>query len=259
LGAPHICAAFELRGQAPHSVLHLDVPDYEQIYEEQAEAYQRLVAAEDADGELPRAIARTLELARVEPRGARVVEIGMGTGRVTRILLGAGASVTGYERSSAMVAVARRLLGTSFRAVVADVRHVELPASVADVALAGWCLGHFCEWYGERWQAEIDAVLQKMWHALDAGGVLIIIETLGTGSELPRAPNASLAAYYALLEGTWQMQRRELRTDYRFDSAEAASESMAFFFGPELAERVREQGSGAVPEWTGLWSRQKAL
>jgi ubiquinone/menaquinone biosynthesis C-methylase UbiE len=239
-------------------VLDWAMPDYRKIYEEDAEAYQRLVAAEDADGELPRAIAHTLGLARIEPRGSRVVEVGMGTGRVTRILVDAGANVTGYERSSAMLAVARRLLGTSFRGVQADVRHVELPASVADVALAGWCLGHFCEWYGERWPVEIDAVLHKMWHALDAGGVLIIIETLGTGSPLPRAPNASLAAYYALLEGTWQMQRQEFRTDYRFDSAEAACASLAFFFGPELADRVREQGSGSVPEWTGLWWRQKA-
>jgi hypothetical protein len=29
------------------------------------------------------------------------------------------------------------------------------------------------------------------------------------------------------------------------------------FFGPELAERVRERGSPRVPEWTGLWWQRR--
>jgi SAM-dependent methyltransferase len=228
------------------------MPDFRDIYERDAERYQRLVAAEDGGGELPRALAQVAELS-----GARVVEIGMGTGRVTRILLDAGARVVGYEQSAAMVAVARRLLGQRFDAVVADVREVELPVNSADLALAGWCLGHFCEWFGEHWQAEIEGVLQKMWGALDVGGTLVLIETLGTGSDVAHPPNAELAAYYRLLENDWGMQRRELRTDYHFESIDAARESIGFFFGPELERRVAERGWRVVPEWTGLWWKQK--
>jgi SAM-dependent methyltransferase len=230
----------------------MGMPDFRAIYERDAERYQRLVAAEDGAGELPRALGQVVAL-----RGARVVEVGMGTGRVTRILLDAGASVLGYERSAAMVAVARRLLGQRFDVVVADVREAELPVNGADLALAGWCLGHFCEWFGDDWQAEIEGVLQKMWGALDPGGTLVLIETLGTGGDMAHPPNAELAAYYRLLENDWGMQRRELRTDYHFESVEAARESIGFFFGAELESRVAERGWRVVPEWTGLWWKKK--
>src|SRR5688572_1209123 len=123
--------------------------DFRRIYENEAEGYQRLVEAEDHRGELPRALRRVAAL-----DGARVVEVGMGTGRVTRLLLDAGASVVGYERSPAMLTVARRLLADRFEGHVADVRELALPPASADVGVAGWVLGHFCEWYGEAWQRE---------------------------------------------------------------------------------------------------------
>jgi ubiquinone/menaquinone biosynthesis C-methylase UbiE len=224
------------------------MPDFREIYAHEAERYHRLVSAEDHRGELPRALAR---VARLD--GARVIEVGMGTGRVTKLLLEAGASVEGYEPSAAMLEVARQHLGDRFRAVQADVREVALPRGAADVALAGWALGHFCEWYAPRYLSEIGAVIEKLTGALAAGGTLIVIETLGTGSDRPGAPNAALATYYAWLESELGMQREELRTDYRFESAAAAVEALEFFFGPELSERVRASGSGIVPEWTGLW------
>jgi SAM-dependent methyltransferase len=240
-----------LPGPRRHA-LNIVVSDFREIYAHDAERYHTLVSAEDAAGELPRALARVVTL-----RGARAIEVGVGTGRVTRLLLDGGARVTGYEASPAMLAVARRTLGDRFEGVVADIRAVDLPVKNADVVVAGWCLGHFCEWYGERWQAEIDGVLRRMWEALDEGGTLIVIETLGTGVEVAAPPNAELAAYYRFLEGTWGMSRAEFPTDYEFASLDAALESIGFFFGPQLAERVRERGSERVPEWTGLWWRRR--
>jgi SAM-dependent methyltransferase len=225
--------------------------DFHQIYAHDAERYHRLVSAEDYLGELPRALARVAKL-----DGARVVEVGMGTGRLTQLLLEAGASVVGYERSEAMLKVARRQLGDRFDAVLADVREVALPPRSADVALAGWALGHFCEWYAPEFLVEIEAVIAKMNDALVAGGTLVVIETLGTGTAHPGPPNAALATYYRWLEGVLGMQREELRTDYRFASPAAAADALEFFFGTELAERVRASGSAIVPEWTGLWWRK---
>jgi SAM-dependent methyltransferase len=224
------------------------LPDFRDIYAHDAERYHRLVSAEDYLGELPRALARIASL-----QGARVLEVGMGTGRLTRLLLEAGASVVGYERSAAMVEVARRHLAGHFDVEVADVREVELPPGSADVAIAGWALGHFCEWYAPEFLPEIEAVVAKMTRAVSGKGTLILIETLGTGSERPGAPNPSLATYYGWLEGTLGMRREELRTDYRFESPAAAVDALEFFFGPELSDRVRASGSGIVPEWSGLW------
>jgi SAM-dependent methyltransferase len=177
----------------------------------------------------------------------------VGTGRVTKLLLDAGATVTGYERSSAMLAVARRILGGRFEGHVADIRTVALPPASADVAIAGWVLGHFCEWYAEHWQSEIGAVLENLWNALRPGGSLVVIETLGTGADQPAPPNAELGQYYRYLEESWGLQRETLRTDYRFESLDAALQSIGFFFGPELERRVRERHWLIVPEWTGLW------
>lgn len=229
--------------------------DYRQIYARDAERYHELVAAEDYMRNLPRALEAVVAL-----RGARVVELGMGTGRVTREMLDAGATVSGYDESAAMISEARRRLGhRSFSAVVADARALLLPERSADVAIAAWMLGHFCEWYADAWQEEIDGVLRTMWRALDEGGTLVVVETLGTGRETPSAPNAGLAAYYSHLERTWAMQRREFRTDYRFASVEAASASLEFFFGAELASSAREQGLTVIPECTGLWWKKKSI
>jgi SAM-dependent methyltransferase len=226
--------------------------DFQRIYEQDAERYHTLVSAEDAAGELPRALARVVHLP-----GARAIEVGMGTGRVTRLLLDAGASVTGYERSAAMLEVARRELGTRCRMLLADMRGLRIPPASAELALAGWALGHFCEWYADEWQRAIDGVLSALWDALAAGGTLIVIETLGTGAPAPAAPDAALARYYDFLEGAWQMRREVLRTDYRFESVAAAKESIGFFFGPALAATVEREGWSVVPEWTGLWWRRK--
>jgi ubiquinone/menaquinone biosynthesis C-methylase UbiE len=89
---------------------------------------------------------------------------------------------------------------------------------------------------------EIERVLGEMDRTLRPGGTLVILETLGTCATEPQNSG---------------FQRAELRTDYRFPSLAAALTSIEFFFGRELAERVRDESWSVVPEWTGLWSRRK--
>jgi hypothetical protein len=47
-------------------------------------------------------------------------------------------------------------------------------------------------------------------------GVMIIIETLGAGHELPQAPSDALAAYYQLLEQDYGFSSRWIRMDFRY-------------------------------------------
>jgi hypothetical protein len=84
-----------------------------------------------------------------------------------------------------------------------------------------------------------------------------VIETLGTGCEVPQPPNAQLAEYYAWLESDWGMKREEIRTDYAFATVADAVQNVGFFFGPEKAAWVRERGSARVPECTGVWWSNK--
>ncbi len=229
-----------------------------EIYREHADAYDRLVRAEDAAGELPRALAELVDV-----RGARVLDVGCGTGRLTRILLGLGAAhVTGVDRAEAMLGVAARALSAdvargAVELVEADARVLDahgVPVGAFDVATAGWCFGHFRHWMPEDWRQDVDRALDAMTRAVRAGGTLVVIETLGTGHETPRR-HAPLDEYFEALEARG-FARRAIRTDYAFDSVEEAVEVLGPFFGDDLSARVREAGWSRVPECTGVWSRR---
>ena len=76
--------------------------DYPKIYNTQAAAYDRMVSAEDCEGHFARA------LADLVPPNAVAVDVGCGTGRVTRLLLAAGAlRVIGVEPVQSMLDTAR--------------------------------------------------------------------------------------------------------------------------------------------------------
>lgn len=228
--------------------------DHREIYAGQADAYERLVSAEDADGNLLPALARLIPL-----DGARVLEVGIGTGRVTALLLGAGARVVGSEPAAPMLEVARTRLAGFGGAVdlrLGSVQDLDVEAERFDLAVAGWVLGHFVEWHGPRWQDEIGAALDRMEAALVPGGALAIIETLGTGSTEPAPPNPGLAAYYRWMETERGMTRTAIRTDYAFADVETAAAVTGVFFGEAFADRVRREGWSRVPECTGLWERR---
>jgi len=81
------------------------VTDYARIYDTKADAYDRMVRAEDADGHLGPALEKIVSLS-----DKTAVEIGVGTGRLTEILLTRGCRVVGFEPAAAMLAQARERL-----------------------------------------------------------------------------------------------------------------------------------------------------
>ena len=226
--------------------------DYQRFYRERAEEYDRLVQAEDCDGALGPALAGIIAL-----DGAEVLEIGVGTGRITRSLVAAGARVVGCEPSEAMLAVARRHLGDAATLVAEPVQTFEFPPRPFDLALAGWVFGHFVSWYPETWRDEIGAALDRMLDSLVPSGTLVVIDTLGTGVAEAAAPRPELAEYHRWLERDRGLQRRVLRTDYAFPDVATAAEVTGAFFGDELAARVRREAWSRVPEHTGLWWRRR--
>lgn len=225
--------------------------EHQRIYRAHAAEYDRLVSAEDYPGNLIRAIA---EIAPLD--GARVLEVGAGTGRITRQLLEHGATVTATELSPSMVDVGReRLAGfpaDRWTLDVADARKLPTPDGWADLAVAGWVLGHFREWHAPRWREAVSEALAEMERSLHARGHLVVVETLGTGHETPRAPTEELGEYFAWLEEQG-FTRRWVRTDYHFANPSEGEEVLRLFFGPEMADAFRAGGGQVLPECTGIW------
>jgi ubiquinone/menaquinone biosynthesis C-methylase UbiE len=229
--------------------------DFETIYREHAWKYDELVAHEDVQGNLRRTLRAICPL-----EGVQVVELGAGTGRLTRLLAPIVGSILATDRSEAMLKVATARLqaqGARHWALVqGDNRALPLRDGIADLVLAGWSLGHSVGWYPEAWPREIDLALREMRRVARPGGWLVIIETLGTGEVQPRPPTGGLAAYYQALEQDHAFEKRWARTDYRFDSPEQAEGLVRFFFGDELGDRVASGRLTDLPECTGFWARR---
>lgn len=228
------------------------MPAFREIYAHHADLYERLVAREDCEGRLLPALAAICPL-----HGLDVGEFGAGTGRVTALLAPHVHTIYAFDASHHMLGVAaRRLRGMgNVWLAVADNRALPLPSAVADLAVEGWSFGHATDWYPDRWQMHIGGALAEMRRVLRPGGVMILIETLGTGRTSPQPPTAELAAFYAWLEGEQGFSHMWVRTDYRFASLQEAEMLVRFFFGDDLADRVARERLALLPECTGLWWR----
>jgi SAM-dependent methyltransferase len=230
--------------------------DFRTIYARHAIEYDRLVEAEDYQGNLPRALERIAPLAR-----ATVVEAGAGTGRVTALLAPRSRAVLACDISAHMLGRAalnlRRRGLRNIALAVADNRRLPAASGVADLSVAGWSFGHTTDWEPETWRAAIGAMVDELLRVLRPGGTAVIVETLGTGRDAPAAPTERHAAYYQWLERERGFTRTWVRTDYRFASRSAADEATSFFFGAPMPTHETPGGAVVVHECTGVWWRNR--
>jgi ubiquinone/menaquinone biosynthesis C-methylase UbiE len=225
---------------------------FKQIYAREAQRYDRLVSREDQRGSL---FAALDEIAPFS--GLRVADLGAGTGRVTRLLALLAREVIALDASHHMLSEARARLEesgfTNWRLVQAQNEALPLPTASVDLVVEGWSFAHAVGWHPEGWRHVIDQMLSEARRILRPGGTLVLIETLGTGSKQPHPPSEGLAALYRYWQEEQGFQHRWIRTDYQFETLDEAEELTRFFFGDELADRVRRECLIILPECTGIW------
>ena len=231
------------------------MPDHKKVYETQALNYQRLIAREDYQENLLPAIQEIVDL-----EGLDVIDLGTGTGRLACLLAPIAKSMLAFDLFPHMLDVAASRLkkqgSKNWLTAASDHRHVPLGGRSAGLVISGWSLCYLVVWEVQNWVASLEAGLHEIDRLLRDEGVIIIIETLGTGVENPEPPE-KLLEYFQYLEQNG-FQRSWLRTDYQFQNQEEAVELVQFFFGEEMLEKIVNEPQPVLPECTGIWWKRKS-
>jgi ubiquinone/menaquinone biosynthesis C-methylase UbiE len=191
-------------------------------------------------------VRRIGELRRVE--GARVVELGAGTGVLTQeICREAPRWVAAFDRAPRMIELARENLqrrghhACSFAR--ADHRHVPLRSGCADLVVAAWALDSVIYDSDEAtWRSELDRVVGEMRRLLARGGVAMIIGSPYGGRD-----------HVGHLERVHGFSRRLFKTVWRFPSRRIARSAVTLFFRRAVWRDYRRHWPKDLVTLAGLW------
>ena len=221
-----------------------------QIYQSDADRYEALVSREDYQGN----IIKTLEEIVILD-GLDILDLGAGTGRLTLMLAPRARSIRAFDMSGEMLRVCRERLIASelsnWDVDVADHRQLPITNNSADLVISGWSVAYLYVWHPETWKVELEKWLGEMKRVLRRGSFIVLFESLGTGNESP-IQLEHLKEYYPWLDEAG-FQNKWIRTDYQFESVHEAEELSRFFFGDELADKVKANEWAVLPECTGVW------
>jgi ubiquinone/menaquinone biosynthesis C-methylase UbiE len=228
------------------------LPDYDLLFADQAEKYDRLVAAEDFQGNLLNAIKRFGHINREQA----VADLGTGTGRVAFLLAPAVRHVYGIEPVGGMLRVAeskKHALGVkNVDFLPGEHKDLPLPDRSIDLIVEGWAFLRAFNGAYPEWRPEFEAVVREMKRILRPGGAVILVETMGTLHIWDEVPHQA-AVLYHYFEEELGLKKSIIRTDYRFSSMEEAVDLGTFFFGDEIGVQIGQIGEPIVPEATAVW------
>ena len=230
------------------------MPDFDDIFQNQAPKYEHLVSKEDHQGNLVRSISAAVGLSAT----LDVADLGSGTGRMTFLLAPRVRTVIGIEPVDGMRAEAER---KKARLGVKNVEfrkgeHTCLPLQdrSVDLVVEGWA---FLVLFGRsfpNWQTPMDRAFAELQRVLRPGGCAVFVETFGT-LDMWESPPERVAVLYDYFQHIGY-NRTLIRTDYKFSDVEEAIDLTAFFFGDKAGQTVRERGWLILPELTAVWTRK---
>jgi len=226
------------------------MPTEKEVYSLHPSQYDRLILREDIQNNILRAIQNITPVTNKD-----VIDLGAGTGRLTRLLAPLSQSILAMDISPQMLQVARDSLNKTnpknWLIAAADNSWLPVKSKSADLVISGWSFCYLAVWGGEEWRSALQNGLKEIKRVLRKGGKVIILETMGTGFETPNPP-PHLANYFTFLKEE-DFSFNWIRTDYQFESLQEAEELSAFFFGEELTTKVRKNEWIILPECTGVW------
>ncbi len=229
------------------------MPDTKQIYQNDADRYQALVEREDYKHNLLPAILAIDPLSHKD-----IVELGSGTGRVSRLIAPYAHKLVASDISHHMLMLGKSRLAEldldNWHLSLESHRALPFAADSADIVIAGWSFCYAALDAGEDWQKALEEALAETVRVLRPGGKLILIDSLGTGYETPNAPPI-LRDYLSYLD-THDFKSMWVRTDYCFKDMSEATELIKFFFGEDPMPMWEIEAGVIVPECTGLWWKE---
>jgi len=214
------------------------------------QTYHELVCREDYQHNLLGALQDISPLKDLE-----VLELGAGTGRVTRLIAPLAKSIVATDLSYPMLTFAKGFLKDldppNWQPIMADHQALPLKNDSVDLIISGWSFYRVAAGSKKNWQTSVNDALSRIAQILRPGGIIILIESLGTGHVQPHPPE-DVADYLAYLDYlgfdlSW------IRTDYCFQNLEEAKALTSFFWG-DVGFPFWETEEGVIlPECTGLW------
>lgn len=226
------------------------MPTQEEIYKTEGDKYEALIAREDYQGNIIKALREIMPL-----ENRIVLDLGAGTGRLACLLAPIVDRIRAFDISEEMLRVCKQKLTASglfnWQVDVADHRNLPVEDASADLAVSGWSVAYLYQWHRDSWRDELTKWMSEMRRVLKPNSLIVLFESLGTGNESPIRLE-HLKDYYPWLDEAG-FQQKWIRTDYKFASIEEAEELSRFFFGDELGNKVRDNTWIILPECTGVW------
>jgi len=186
-----------------------------------------------------------------------VCEFGAGTGRVTQLYIKDVNRASIHDSSISMLEKAKiKLSDYNYKIKYGLLNNNDIACidEKYDIVIEGWSFRHLVvEKYKNNSIIINDLVSASMNIAKEA---VIIIETMGTNVDKPKAPGDVLPVFYSYLCENGFIENI-LRTDYRFPSYIDAKRIMGSFFGPEMAKDIEDNRKSIVEEYTGIWILRK--
>lgn len=230
------------------------MPSMQKIYNNHSLQYDELVNHEDYKNNL-----RSYLLEKFDFKGKKVIEFGVGTGRVTKMFAELAHNIFCYDKSLHMLEKAIINLKPYTQKIEysqCDNNNIEKINMKADIVIEGWSFGHAINENPEKIATLTNKLYSDCARLLNKDGIMIVIETLGTNVKNASAPSKSLEKFYQLLVNSYGFNKKIIRTDYLFESMEEAKRIMSFFFGTNLGNKLNISSEGIVKEFTGIWSKQ---